>query len=43
MIKILLKQTHKNEMLCLARNFTQSSHLIHDDEKSVGIIDDRIK
>lgn len=43
MIKTIAKQTQKNEILCLARNFTQSSHLIHADETALGVIHDRIK
>lgn len=41
MIKTIAKQIQKDEILCLARNFTQSSHLIHADETALGVILDR--
>ncbi len=43
MIKTIAKQIQKDEVLCLARNFTQSSHLIHADETALGVIHDRIQ
>jgi len=41
MIKFISTETNKNEILCLARNFTQSSHIIHADETALGVIEDR--
>lgn len=41
MIKVIAKETNRNEILCLNRNFTQSSHLIHADETALGVIAER--
>lgn len=41
MIKTISKNYDFKEILGLARNFTQSSHLIHADETALGVIKDR--
>lgn len=41
MIKTISKNNDFKEILGLARNFTQSSHLIHADETALGVIKDR--
>lgn len=41
MIKTISTNYDFKEILCLARNFTQSSHLIHADETALGVIRDR--
>lgn len=41
MIKTISKNYDFKEILGLARNFTQSSHLIHADETALGVINDR--
>ncbi len=41
MIKTISTNSNSEEILCLARNFTQSSHLIHADETGLGVILDR--
>ncbi len=41
MIKTISKESNHKEILCLNRNFTMSSHLIHADETALGVIQDR--
>lgn len=41
MIKTISKVSNHREILCLNRNFTMSSHLIHADETALGVIQDR--
>ena len=41
MIKTISRNYDFKEILGLARNFTQSSHLIHADETALGVISDR--
>ncbi len=41
MIKVIAQNLGQDEILCLARNFTLSSHLIHADETALGVIHDR--
>lgn len=41
MIKVIAKESNKEKILCLSRNFTQSSHIIHADETALGVIWDR--
>lgn len=41
MIKTVSKESNYREILCLNRNFTMSSHLIHADETALAVIQDR--
>lgn len=41
MIRTVSKESNHREVLCLNRNFTMSSHLIHADETALGVIQDR--
>jgi len=40
-IKTISKESNRTEILCLNRNFTMSSHLIHADKTALGVIQDR--